>query len=76
VRRWIPLLLVVALGAFLYLGLFLNPKEVPSPLVGKPAPEFTLPVVGFPGETFSPAQVRGEVWLLNIWAPWCAVCLK
>jgi len=75
-RRWIPLLLVIALGAFLYLGLFLNPKEVPSPLVGKPAPVFTLPVVGRPGETFSPAELHGQVWLLNIWAPWCAICLK
>jgi cytochrome c biogenesis protein CcmG, thiol:disulfide interchange protein DsbE len=44
--------------------------------VGRPAPDFTLPVVGRPGETFSPSEVRGEVWLLNIWAPWCSVCLE
>jgi cytochrome c biogenesis protein CcmG/thiol:disulfide interchange protein DsbE len=75
-RRWIPLLLVGSLGTFLYLGLFLNPKEVPSPLVGRLAPEFTLPVVGSPGETLSPAELHGTVWLLNIWAPWCAICLK
>ena len=75
-RRWIPLLVFAALAAFLYLGLYLNPKEVPSPLVGRPAPDFTLPVVGNPGATFSPADVRGEVWLLNIWAPWCSVCLE
>jgi len=52
-RRWIPLLVFAVLGVFLYLGLYLNPKEVPSPLVGRPAPDFTLPVVGRPGETFS-----------------------
>jgi cytochrome c biogenesis protein CcmG, thiol:disulfide interchange protein DsbE len=75
-RRWIPLLVFAALGVFLYFGLFLNPKEVPSPLVGRPAPDFTLPVVGRPGETFSPSDVRGEIWLLNIWAPWCSVCLE
>jgi len=75
-RRWIPLFVVAALGVFLYLGLYLNPKEVPSPLVGQPAPDFSLPVVGRPGETFSPTDVRGEVWLLNIWAPWCSICLK
>jgi cytochrome c biogenesis protein CcmG, thiol:disulfide interchange protein DsbE len=43
--------------------------------VGRPAPDFTLPVVGRPGEQFSPAELRGEVWMLNIWAPWCSVCL-
>jgi len=75
-KRWLPLLIVLALSVFLYLGLFLNPKEVPSPLVGKPAPDFTLPVVGNPSESFSPAQLQGQVWLLNIWAPWCSICLK
>jgi len=75
-KRWLPLLIVLALSAFLYLGLYLNPKEVPSPLVGKPAPDFSLPVVGNPVETFSPSQLRGQVWLLNIWAPWCSICLK
>lgn len=75
-RRWGPLWLFAAVGVFLYVGLYLNPKEVPSPLVGRPAPDFTLPVIGQPGETFSPSEVRGKVWLLNIWAPWCSVCLE
>ncbi|MDZ7753567.1 MAG: DsbE family thiol:disulfide interchange protein [Gammaproteobacteria bacterium] len=75
-RRWGPLWLFAAVAAFLYVGLYLNPKEVPSPLVGRPAPDFTLPVIGQPGETFSPSEVRGKVWLLNIWAPWCSVCLE
>lgn len=73
-KRWIPLLLFAVLAGFLYVGLYLNPREVPSPFIGKPAPQFTLPVVGQPGTSFSPAQARGKVWLLNIWAPWCTSC--
>lgn len=73
-KRWIPLILFAVLAAFLYAGLYLNPREVPSPFIGKPAPGFTLPVVGQPGARFSPAQVKGKTWLLNIWAPWCVSC--
>lgn len=73
-KRWIPLMLFAVLAAFLYVGLYLNPREVPSPYIGKPAPNFTLPVVGQPGASFSPAQAKGKVWLLNIWAPWCVSC--
>jgi cytochrome c biogenesis protein CcmG/thiol:disulfide interchange protein DsbE len=73
-KRWAPLAIFAILGAFLYLGLYLHPREVPSPFIGKPAPAFTLPVVGEPGHSFSPAQARGKVWLLNIWAPWCSGC--
>jgi cytochrome c biogenesis protein CcmG/thiol:disulfide interchange protein DsbE len=73
-KRWIPLILFAVLAGFLYVGLYLNPREVPSPFIDKPAPDFTLPVVGQPGASFSPAQLKGKVWLLNIWAPWCVSC--
>lgn len=72
--------LVLALGAFgllvllLAIGLSLNPREVPSPLVGKPAPGFSLPRLDQPGEKLSPEALRGKVWVLNVWASWCVPC--
>ncbi|MDD4881358.1 MAG: DsbE family thiol:disulfide interchange protein [Gallionellaceae bacterium] len=73
-KRWLPLIIFAALGGFFYIGLHLDPREVPSPFIGKPAPAFTLPVIGQPGVTFSPEQNKGKVWLLNVWAPWCVAC--
>ena len=73
-QRWIPLLLFVILVGFFAKGLFLNPREVPSPFIGKPAPAFSLPVVGAAERTFSPEEMKGKVWLLNVWAPWCVSC--
>ncbi len=73
-KRWLPLVLFLVLVGFFAKGLFLNPREVPSPFIGKAAPAFTLPVVGNPGATFSPADMKGKVWVLNVWAPWCVSC--
>jgi cytochrome c biogenesis protein CcmG/thiol:disulfide interchange protein DsbE len=73
-KRWIPLILFVALAGFFYVGLHRDPREVPSPFIGKPAPAFSLPLVGQPNQTFSPAENKGQVWLLNVWAPWCVSC--
>ena len=73
-KRWLPLIFFVILGGFFLKGLYLNPREVPSPFIGKPAPAFTLPLVGHPEQTFSPAEMKGRVWLLNVWAPWCVAC--
>ncbi len=73
-KRWLPLILFALLSVVLYVGLHLNPREVPSPFIGKLAPAFTLPTVEHPDKTFSPAQMQGKVWLLNVWAPWCVAC--
>ena len=63
------------LVALLAVGLRLDPREVPSPLVGKPAPAFELPQLGAPAKTFSPKEMLGQVWILNVWASWCPPCL-
>jgi cytochrome c biogenesis protein CcmG/thiol:disulfide interchange protein DsbE len=55
-------------------GLGLNPREVPSPLIGKRAPAFELPVLAQPDKRFVPADMKGKVWLLNVWASWCVSC--
>lgn len=70
----IPLALFVALAVFLSIGLRLNPREVPSPLIGKPAPEFTLPTLHQPETTVSRKDLLGQVWILNVWASWCVAC--
>ncbi len=69
-----PLIGFVVLVALLAVGLNLNPREVPSPLVGKPAPTFALPKLGAMEQSFSPADMQGKVWLLNVWASWCVSC--
>ena len=74
-RRFIlPLLLFAVLVGFLAAGLKLNPREIPSPLIGKAAPEFRLGQLHLADERFSPADMRGRVWLLNVWASWCVSC--
>ncbi len=62
------------LVALLAVGLNLNPRDVPSPLVGKPAPAFNLPVLATPDRTFGPKDMQGKVWLFNVWASWCVSC--
>jgi cytochrome c biogenesis protein CcmG/thiol:disulfide interchange protein DsbE len=65
----------VGLLVLLAIGLRLNPREVPSPLIGKPAPAFELPLLGAPDKTFSQKEMLGTVWVLNVWASWCPPCL-
>jgi cytochrome c biogenesis protein CcmG/thiol:disulfide interchange protein DsbE len=72
--RYLLLAGFIALVLLLAAGLNLNPREVPSPLVNKPAPAFSLPQLHEPQKTFSPADLRGQVWLLNVWASWCVSC--
>jgi cytochrome c biogenesis protein CcmG/thiol:disulfide interchange protein DsbE len=73
-KAYIPLGIFVVLLGFLAIGLTLKPHEIPSPLIGKPAPAFTAPVLGKPGEMFSNKDMLGQVWLLNTWASWCVAC--
>lgn len=70
----IPFVLFLVAAGFLFKGLFLNPREVPSPLVGKPAPVFSAPILGETGKKFKSADMKGQVWLLNVWASWCVAC--
>jgi cytochrome c biogenesis protein CcmG/thiol:disulfide interchange protein DsbE len=65
----------IALVAVLAVGLRLNPREVPSPLIGKPAPPFELPLLNEPEKRFSQKDMLGKVWILNVWASWCPPCL-
>jgi cytochrome c biogenesis protein CcmG/thiol:disulfide interchange protein DsbE len=74
VRRFLPLLLFAVLAVLLGIGLTLKPREVPSPFIGKAAPAFELPTLKDATLRFSPASMRGRVWLLNVWASWCAPC--
>ncbi len=73
-RFLIPIAFFVALLGFLTAGLWLDPREVPSPLVGKPAPQFQLMQLDAVGKTFSPRDMQGKVWLLNVWSSWCVSC--
>jgi cytochrome c biogenesis protein CcmG/thiol:disulfide interchange protein DsbE len=74
VRYLTPLVLFLALAVLLYKGLALNPREVPSPLIGKPAPEFTLPELKDTSKKLSHTDFQGKVSLLNVWATWCVSC--
>lgn len=68
-----PLIGFIALVVLLAVGLNLNPRDVPSPLVGKPAANFSLPVLGV-DRKFGPEDMKGKVWMLNVWASWCVSC--
>jgi cytochrome c biogenesis protein CcmG/thiol:disulfide interchange protein DsbE len=73
-KRFLPLIIFVGLCIFLVIGLKLNPKEIPSPFVGKSAPDFQLPILNESKKQFVPADMKGQVWLLNVWASWCVSC--
>jgi len=70
----IPLGLFFGLVIFLGLGLQRDPHEIPSPLINRPAPAFSLPTLDPAAGTFSPGEMQGRVWLLNVWATWCVAC--
>ena len=72
-KRFMPLIIFVALVALLGIGLTLNPRLVPSPLIDKPAPEFELPLL-FDEGSFSNKDLIGHVTLVNVWASWCFAC--
>ena len=72
--KLIPLILFVGLLVILGIGLNLNPREIPSPFIGKPAPDFSLPQLGNSNQIFTPKSLQGKPWLLNVWASWCTTC--
>jgi cytochrome c biogenesis protein CcmG/thiol:disulfide interchange protein DsbE len=73
-RYLAPLILFLLLAGLLYRGLSLDPKVVPSPLIGKPMPVFTLPLLSDPDATISDTDLKGKVSAMNIWATWCVSC--
>ncbi len=73
-RFLLPLVIIVALVVLPGVGFALDPREVPSPLIGKPAPQFQLPQLHDPAKSFSPREQLGKVWILNVWASWCVAC--
>ncbi|WP_166364168.1 DsbE family thiol:disulfide interchange protein [Pseudomonas akapageensis] len=75
-KRWImvlPLALFLLVAVFLYRGLYLNPSELPSAMIGKPFPEFALPAVQG-GKTLTRADLLGKPALVNVWGTWCISC--
>lgn len=73
-KFFIPLVVFVVLAIFLGRGLRLDPKDIPSPLIDRPAPVFSLSQLDKPGELIGTEQLRGKVWMLNVWASWCVAC--
>jgi cytochrome c biogenesis protein CcmG/thiol:disulfide interchange protein DsbE len=73
-RFLLPLIAFAVLVVFLAIGLTRDPRDVPSPLIGKPAPSFTLRQLNDPTKNVSSADMKGRVWLLNVWASWCVSC--
>ncbi len=78
IRRLLPLLLFAALAALLFVGVRMNSgrdtSAIPSPLIGKPVPTFSLPVLGDASRMVSNADLRGKPFLMNVWGSWCPTC--
>jgi cytochrome c biogenesis protein CcmG/thiol:disulfide interchange protein DsbE len=74
VRYLLPLGIFLALAALLFKGLSLDPRKVPSPLIDKPAPAFSLSRLKDPGGVLANSDLHGKVTLLNVWATWCVAC--
>jgi cytochrome c biogenesis protein CcmG, thiol:disulfide interchange protein DsbE len=70
----IPLAVFLVIAVFLGVGLTRDPRKLPSTMIDRPAPQFTLKQVSAPDKTFSPADMKGQVWMLNVWASWCTAC--
>jgi cytochrome c biogenesis protein CcmG/thiol:disulfide interchange protein DsbE len=73
-RYLLPLFGFVVLAGFLGAGLTLDPREIPSPLINKPAPDFSVPTLFDATQSIGTKQFKGQVWLLNVWASWCVAC--
>ncbi len=73
-KWYIPLGIFLILAIFLGIGLTKDPREIPTPFIGKPAPTFKLSQLDDFQKTFSPEDMKGKVWMLNVWASWCVAC--
>ena len=73
-RALIPLMIFLVMVVFLWIGLSRDPHEIPSPLIGKAAPAFSLPTLEDQTTTIGPELLRGQVFLVNVFASWCASC--
>ena len=78
IKRLLPLFAFLALAVLLAAGVMRNSGKdtsaIPSPLIGKPAPAFSLPVLGDPTRLVSGADLLGRPYLLNVWGSWCPAC--
>ena len=74
--RWVPLAIFLVLVVFLYVGLFKDPRDIPSVLIGKPAPQILLPDLMDLERQVDSSALDGKVWLLNVWGTWCPECWK
>ena len=75
-RFLFPLGIFLVLSVFLAVGLKLDPREVPSPLIDKPAPPFQLVQLQDTGKMLGPGDLKGKVWIFNVWASWCVACMQ
>ena len=73
-RFIVPLVAFAVLLGFLWVGLSLNPREVPSPLIDKPAPRFALARLDDAAKTVRLDDLKGKAFILNVWASWCVAC--
>jgi cytochrome c biogenesis protein CcmG, thiol:disulfide interchange protein DsbE len=73
-RFIVPLAIFLVLAGFLAVGLKLDPRKVPSPLIGKPAPTFRLPRLDDPAQVVARDSMNGKAWVFNVWASWCGPC--
>lgn len=77
-KRWLPLVVFLAIGVLLAVGVVLSGREnreaLPSPLINKPAPEFALPVLHEPDRIVTARELRGQPYVLNVWGSWCPEC--
>jgi cytochrome c biogenesis protein CcmG, thiol:disulfide interchange protein DsbE len=74
VKFLIPLAMFLVLAVFLGIGLTRDPRKLPSTMIDKPAPMFRIPQVHALDKSFSPEDMKGQVWMLNVWASWCTAC--
>ena len=74
--RMIPFIVFALLAVFFWRGLSLDPKSLPSAQLGKPLPQFKLPILGDARQVLTPASFLGQVALLNVWASWCEACIE